>query len=121
MALKEKVAEIVEDIATLDVLTLTGELTLTEPKTENGRSRLDLSELYEALVQATQKRTQGGTEVAATLEVVAFTHIDFDKDVCQFVKSNPDEAILKSHRDMVQASQDARRAVIEMAANVFAL
>ena len=52
---------------------------------------------------------------------VAFTHIDLDKDLTQFVKSDltaADASLLESHRDMVKASLEARRAFLRMVAEV---
>ena len=74
------------------------------------------------LAKATQAgNPAGGTATAVAAEVVAFTHIDLDKDLTQFVKSDLTAAqttLLESHRDMVRASLEARRAFLRMVAEL---
>ena len=115
--LADSARTLLKDVTSLDVLTLSGAF-----KVAVAGNQIDFNKTYAELAKATQPGT-GPRAAAATVaaEVVAFTHIDLDKDVTQFVKSNLTDAektVLESHREMVWASLEARSAFLRMVAEI---
>src|SRR6185312_11072445 len=94
----------VQDLTTLDVLTLTGTLTLTAGTGGKG-TQLDPSQLFESL--------QAQTVDSSKLEVVALTHKEVDLDATTFIAKDADKDLLKIHSDMVQASEEGRMAFLK--------
>jgi hypothetical protein len=102
----ERIRNVGRDIVSIDVVTLTGRLTITAATDESG---LNLQELYKELQKAT---------LEGTLEVVAFTHIDLDRDAVNYVKSGLSESekpIIDAHGAMVDTAQKARQAFLQLA------
>ncbi len=115
--LRESARTLIKEVTSLDVVTLSGDLKVTI-----AGDKIDFTQTYAELAKATQAGSPAGhTATAVTAEVVAFTHIDLDKDLTQFVKSDltaADASLLESHRDMVKASLEARRAYLKMVAEI---
>ena len=111
-SLKSGLTNFVNDITNLDVMTLTGVI-----EVQTSGQQLDLSETYKALATATQPVPgAGGATTSAAVNVVAFTHIDLDKDTVHFVKSSLTDAeqpLLTSHMDMLKSALEARQAFID--------
>jgi hypothetical protein len=98
----------VQDLATLDVVTLTGQIKISSSMPGN-TNNLDLKRLYESIEKNAKKD--------ADLEVVAFTHIDFDCDAVNFVKTGAGEGektILEAHTQMVKTAQETRQSMIKL-------
>jgi hypothetical protein len=92
------------DVASLDVLTLTGTIAL-QPGTQGNDSPIDPSAFYQNL---TAKVKQD----ASAVKVVAFTHKDPDNDVVMFVDKDLSEdgkALLEQHREMFKLAEQARQ------------
>lgn len=109
----KKAAAAVDDAATLDVITLTGDI-----KVETGDKTLELGKLYENLVNAV-KAAGTGAGATASVTMVAFTHVEADMDAVLFVKDNltaSQSTLLASHTAMVSAAQQARTNFIKAAA-----
>ena len=105
-AIFEKVRDAATDIASLDVVTLTGTISI---KSTSGKTEIDLQEIY--------KTIQKQAVVDGDLKVVTFTHIDLDKDTTNFVTSELDEKnkpLIDAHNAMVATSQEARLAYIKL-------
>jgi hypothetical protein len=101
----------IKDIVTLDVVTLTGEVTV---KPEDGSQEIDLQELY--------KTIEKKAAVDGVLELVAFTHVDLDADSINFVKRDLAEeqrALLIAHHEAVKAAQETRAGVVAMIRSFF--
>jgi len=116
--LVDSARSLLTDVTSLDVMTLSGGF-----KVVTADDEIDFAKTYAELAKATQAGTPagGGTTATVSAEVVAFTHVDLDKDVTQFVKSNLTDAektLLESHREMVQASLEARSAFLRMVAEI---
>ena len=115
--LRQSARTLIRDVKSLDVVTLSGDLKVTMDG-----EKIDFTQTYAQLAKASQAGgPTGGTATAVSAEVVAFTHIDLDKDLTQFVKSDLTAAqttLLESHRDMVRASLEARRAFLRMVAEL---
>jgi hypothetical protein len=97
----------VEDIITVDVVTLTGRIKITA--LQNDEKKFDLKKLYE--------RIEDGSALDGEMSVVAFTHIDIDADAIHFVKSDlteEDRALLTAHNEAVRAAQDTREGIVRM-------
>lgn len=109
MALKnvlERIRDTAEDIVTLDVVTLSGTLELKLAAGAGGDNPLELKKLYKKLEESS---------TAGNMEVVAYTHIDFDKDAVNFVKQGLGEAdlpLVQAHNEMVKTAQEGRLAII---------
>ena len=99
----KRLEEVGEDLATLDVATLSGSVKVTVDG-----DKID----FKALVKSIQAEV---TKAQGTVQIVAFTHIDIDKDAVQFVKSGltAEEApLIDAHNEMVKTSQEARMSVV---------
>lgn len=104
---------VADDLTTLDVVTLTGTVKIAQQQT----GKIDLKALYQELSGAASSAT-------SDIEVVAFTHIDFDTDTVNFVKTGAgegDRALLEAHQAMVKTSQDTRASVIKMVKDVIGI
>ncbi len=116
MTLKEMLAtikEVADDLTSLDVVTLTGEITIKSSLVDG---KIKLNELYKAI--------EAKADVEGALEVVAFTHIDFDCDSTNFVKTGAAEGeamLLKAHNDMVSTAQETRQGYIKMVADTIGI
>lgn len=96
-----------EDVVSLDVVTLTGSISIS---TATGDDGINLAKLYEEIGNK--------AKVEGNLEVVAFTHIDLDKDAINYVKSGLSEAeqpMIEAHNAMVDTAQKARQAFLMLA------
>lgn len=97
------IKDAVGDFTTLDVVTLTGEIKITSSVADGGK-KIDLKKLYQEIA----------SKAESDLQVVAFTHIDFDCDSVCFVKKEYEVELLEAHRKMVETAQQTRQAVIDM-------
>ena len=103
----EEIKKGVADLTTLDVVTLAGEIKISSSMPGNS-SKIKLQELYKSIEKS--------AKADGNLEVVAFTHIDFDCDVVNFVKAGLSEGgktLLEAHNEMVKTSQEARQAMVK--------
>ena len=103
MSILSKIKDGFKDIATLDVATVTGTIQLTN--TADGIS-------WESLVNDDASKIQ-----SANLNVVAFTHSQWDCDSVNFVKEEltpGEQELLLSHQNTVTATHETRRKAVEM-------
>lgn len=108
-----KVRDAADDITSLDVVTLSGEVDL---KGAMPADALSLPALYKQILKQ--------AKVEANIQVVAFTHIDLDRDAVNFVKSTLSEAeapMVQAHNEMVKTAEGARRAFVQMVKEVVGL
>ena len=107
----ERAEEGVDDLTTLDVTTLTGSITI-EGSMLDEEGKIDLKKLYKAI---SEKATPD--DGAGKLEIVAFTHIDFDCDSVYFVQedlSEQDRKLIEHHEAAVKTARDTRQAFVNM-------
>lgn len=106
--LKEKIGKAIEDAASLEVTTFTGDFTFSTK--EVIQANVDKFEINNVLKgMAVQNHTN--------LKLIAYTNVKIDADVSTIVKSDlspGDEELLKLHKEMMQSSKDSRQAVISM-------
>ena len=92
-----------DPLRTIDVVTVSGTI-----EVKLAGDKIDFKNLVKSIQQNVSKT--GGT-----VHVVAFTHIDFDKDAVNFVKSGltpEEEPMIKAHNEMLKTANEARLAVI---------
>lgn len=105
----EWLRRVVKDVATLDVVTFSGKLTV---ELTSG-AEFNVSDLYENLKGRIGKESE--------LKLIALTHIDLDFDVTTFTASDLSSAekeLITYHVSTVEASQKARASVVELALDV---
>jgi len=109
-SLKSRLAKFIEDVATLDVITLSGSIALDNTVTEasgeeNGEDALNWDKLFE-------KITAGMVPSADNkLEVVAYTHAEWDCDSVNYVASDiseEDQHLIETHAKTVEAAHRNR-------------
>lgn len=110
MALKDKLEKIADgikdtavDFTTLDVVTLNGKI---DAVLEGSGANFKVKSLVKVLEDA---------KTNADVNVVAFTHIDFDQDTVQFVKKGlgPEEKELWTmHKDSIESAKNSRIAML---------
>jgi hypothetical protein len=110
--LRDGVEEALGDLTTLDVVTFTGNINIMSNivEEEGDKPKIKLKKLYQNIASEAVK-------VESALRVVAFTHVDFDCDSVNFVKTDMTEAeakLLDAHNAMVNTAQETRQGVITM-------
>lgn len=92
--------ETLTDFSTLDVITISGDMKTIFKDDKKFIKPVDLMHAY--------------VNKTSTINVEAFTHIDFDQDVIQFYRDGLKEEDLtyKLHQDAVESSKLARLAVL---------
>jgi hypothetical protein len=98
-----KFKDAVKDIATVDVTTFQGNVTVELSPEE----KFNPSAFFEKL--------QGKIRDGSTLTLVAHTHVDFDLDAVFITKPDADAKLLEAHNSAVKAAVDARMSVVRMA------
>jgi hypothetical protein len=106
--LKNTIAKAIEDAASLEVTTFTGDFTFkTRQVIQADVDKFEINSVLKGM--AVQNQTN--------LKLVAYTNVKIDADVSTIVKSDLSEGdadLLKLHMEMMQSSKDARQAVIGM-------
>lgn len=106
--LKEKIGKAIEDAASLEVTTFTGDFTFsTKQVIQANDDKFEINNVLKGM--AVQNHTD--------LKLVAYTNVKIDADVSTIVKHNlsaEDAELLKLHKEMMQSSKDSRKAVIDL-------
>ena len=103
-----KLESFVDDIATLEVVTLSGELTVKDLKLGNA-SGIKFQNVFDKI--------KGTATQSSNVSVVAATRIELDKDVQQFVKGSmtaEEQGLFNMHMNSIQYALTARKAAFEM-------
>lgn len=105
----QNIRDAAQDIVSLDVVTLYGDIRIkASVKAVDGKKKIELKNLFSAL--------QDAADVEGKLEIVAYTHIDFDKDAINYVKKGLGEEempLIQAHNEMVKTSQEGRLALVK--------
>jgi hypothetical protein len=102
-----KMEEAIGDVTSLDVVTLTGSISIKNSLDD--KNNIKLKRLWAAI--------QEQATAEADLTIVAFTHIDLDADSINFVDRNLTEekkALLIAHNESVKAAQETRSGIVAM-------
>ena len=119
MAENKTLRDFIEDMATLDVVTLTGNLTVkvSDLHSEDGGGSKPIK--FAGIMQQLEGNVlKKGSSVTA----LAATHVSIDKDTVTFVKEDltPQEAVyLEFHNETVKAAGIARAAMADGIAKLF--
>jgi hypothetical protein len=108
-----KLESFIEDIATLEVVTLSGELTVKDLKIGANDKGIKFQKVLDQL--------KGTATQASKISVVAATKIELDKDVQQFVKGNmtaEEAGLFNMHMNSIQYALTARKAAFDMLLSV---
>ncbi len=110
--LMSKIGDAIDDIASLEVTTFTGDFTFnTRQVVQADVNKFKINNVLKGM--AVQNHTD--------IKLVAYTNIKIDADVSTIVKSDLSESdteLLKLHHQMMESSKESRRAVIEMVTNM---
>ncbi len=106
----EQIREAVVDFSTLEVTTLTGDVTqiIKPDPTDTKKNKFDFKSVVTEL-----KNTSGTTK--AKIHLVAHTHIDFDHDTVNFVKAditNDERNLFILHQAAIDSAQIARKSFL---------
>ncbi|WP_116109009.1 hypothetical protein [Lewinella sp. IMCC34191] len=121
MAENKSLWDFIEDMATLDVVTLTGNLTVkvNDLQTEGSIDGTDKPIKFAGIMQQLEGNI---LKKDAKISALAATHVSIDKDTVTFVKENlsPEEAVyLDFHNETVKAAGIARAAMADGIAKLF--
>ena len=103
----------ITDLITLDVVTVTGDMTIITKKTvkgakgEDDKFVLDFKTLF--------GREDGKATINGNLRVIAATHVEVDKDTLTFIASDLTEnerELLDMHLKTVTAASEARANIV---------
>lgn len=100
----DQIGDAIKDLATLDVVTLSGQLDQT------------IADKNGVLKDWSAYMGGGAGAAAGKIQLIAATKIEIDADTTNFVTSTQPENLddlLKIHKDAVAASMESRRAAIE--------
>jgi len=102
-----KIRDFMTDMLTVDVVTLTGELTVKVDDdikvTKGGHDVIDFQKLHAKIVG----------QLGGEIKIAAFTHVGLDKDTVQFVMESSTQGespLIDHHRATVKDVQEARAA-----------
>lgn len=112
--LKQKITDFIEDTATLDVLTLTGniDLVIKEGAPKEGESEFQWDAIFKKI--AAQLKAD---EQTTAVSVLAYTHAEWDQDSVNFVAEEADASLVTAHNDAVKAAHEARLNAIKSVAD----
>ncbi len=117
--LGERLQKFLEDVATLDVLTLSGTIALENADSNKNDKKPEDVINWDSLFK---KVTDGMKPDAANkLEVVAYTHAEWDCDSVNFVKNDASpavQALVENHRQAVEAAHRSRYEALKFIGNV---
>ena len=104
----------INDLVTLDVITVTGDLSVQTRKKTDGASD-DPQEEFVIDFRTLFGRKDGKTTVRGDLKVVAATHIEVDRDSLTFIGDNLSDRqmeLVEMHMKTVATSLEARAAIV---------
>lgn len=120
-----RIEKFVEDTVTLDVITFTGQVVLTPvfavpPGAAVGEAKatpakFNFDELFKKVVE---QMTIGDT---TKLELVAYTHAEWDMDSVNFVRKDPsltEVKLIEAHQAAVAAAQKSRFEAVKLVADL---
>jgi hypothetical protein len=113
--LESRIKKFVNDVVTLDVLTLTGDITLVADQFDSTKKTFDWDTLF-TNIAAKMKVAD-----ASKLDVVAYTHAEWDMDSVNFVRkelSVGDKTLIESHHAAVEAAQKSRFEAVRIVAGL---
>jgi hypothetical protein len=106
--LGEKIKAFIDDVATLDVVTLTGDISVELKKIKFD----DLDNLTEEVITALKASKDN-------VRYMAFSHYEFDCDSVSYFNENCPETLLKAHSDTAASALDARRSMVKLVVENF--
>lgn len=121
MSIIEKIKRGFKDIATLDVVTLTGDITVETAKNSAAEAAPTAATKDEKTSWETLLTDVGDKVFTQKLSVVAYTHSQWDCDSVNFVKFDPtpgDKLLIEAHKETVKSAHESRRAAVKMLADV---
>lgn len=111
-----KIQEFVTDVTTLDVLTLTGDITLvTDSAYDEAAKKFNWDTMFKGIAEKLK------TAAASELEVVAYTHAEWDLDSVNFVKRDLNAAqsnLVAAHNAAVESAQKSRFEAVKIIAGL---
>ena len=111
-SLKSKIAGFINDTVTLDVITLSGSIKLVtdaEATPANEQDIFEWDKIFEKV--ATELKADNSTEV----EIVAYTHAEWDQDSVNYVARQADVKLVEAHGKTVAAAHEARMNAVKAA------
>lgn len=115
-----KLKDVTADLTTLEVTTLTGDVSLLLNKSGTDAKTTYNFKDKDALMNLIGESSQ--TNADSKVKLVAYSRIDFDQDVINFVKENltdEERKLYQLHLDSMKASQEARAGFLDFLAGLF--
>jgi hypothetical protein len=110
--LMSKIGDAIEDAASLEVTTFTGDFSFKTKQIVKGDvDKFEINNVLKGMAVKNQ----------TDIKLVAYTNVKIDADVSTIVKSDLSESdadLLKLHAQMMESSKSSRKAVIDMVANM---
>ena len=107
-----KLEKFIDDITTLEVVTMSGDLTIKDLKLGNSKN-IPFQKIFDTI--------KGKASTDSSIDIVAATKIDLDKDVQQFIKGNMSEEekqLYQLHARTIDQAQQARKATFDVLLNL---
>jgi hypothetical protein len=118
--LKDKIKNFITDTATLDVITLTGNIELvtdTETSTDSSKEIFNWDKIFEKIVKE-MKAAQN-----SKVSIVAYTHAEWDQDSVNYVAKDADAKLVEAHGKSVASAHESRmnaiKSVVEAVEKLF--
>lgn len=104
----ENIRNAAQDIVTLDVVTMTGEININASE-HMTKDRFDVGKLVDTLMAGAP------VEQKLTVKVLALTHLEMDQDCIQFVRqdlTDSEKPLVEAHNAMVKTATEARNSLL---------
>jgi hypothetical protein len=113
--LAHKVGEAIQDLASLEVTTYSGDFTLhISDIKEEGQDAFKIKSLMQSMQAGVQSK----------LNLVAYSRFEIDSDASNIVRQNlgeEDKMLIEVHKEMVKAAQEARASMFSFAKELLKL
>lgn len=106
MSFWSNVKDAIKDIATLEVLTFTGEISASiNQEADGANSSGDILNWDDMLSQA---------KASGNVQLVAATKISFDQDTRQFVATGAPQVLVDAHQAAVENATEVRKSMVDL-------
>jgi len=108
-SLRDKVGAVIDDLASLEVTTYSGNFTL---------SFADIKEEGSDVFKIKSLLSTSQLSLNTKLQLVAYSRFEIDSDASNIVRSDlsdGDKVLLEAHTELVKAAQESRKAIFDFA------
>lgn len=106
--IKKRISDFLNDTITLDVMTLTGKIELTQADLGNSAENDSVKEFNWDTIFSNVAEQMTEITPDSAIQIAAYTHAEWDQDSVNFVATGADPKLVEAHGEMVSAAHEAR-------------